>query len=68
MIVKLKKHFSGKEVMQNIKFTYDKTSKKRPAWIWVENLPKDVMFLSTRIDDKIHHYRIYLSTATPLFF
>ncbi len=52
---------------KNIKFVYDKTSEKRPAWIWVENLPQNVMFLNTRINGKIHHYRVYLSTSIPLF-
>lgn len=67
MKFKIKKSFSGKEVPKNIKFTYDKTSPKRPAWIYVKNLPKNVMFLSTRANGKIHHYRAYLSTTIPLF-
>jgi hypothetical protein len=67
MNVELKKYYSGKEVMIDVRFTYDNSSKKRPAWIWVENLPKDVMFLNTRIDNKIHHYITYLSTTIPLF-
>lgn len=67
MQVKIKKSFSGKEIPKNTKFIYDKTSKKRPAWIWVKNLPKNIMFLSTRVNGKIHHYRVYLSTTIPLF-
>lgn len=67
MQVKIKKTFSGKEVPKNTKFTYDKTSKRRPAWILLKNLPKNIMFLSTRIDGKINHYRVYLSTTIPLF-
>ncbi len=67
MQVKIRKYYSGKNIPKNTKFTYDKTSEKRPAWIWVENLPKNVMFLNTRINGKIHHYRVYLSTSIPLF-
>lgn len=67
MKFKIKKSFSGREIPKNIKFTYDKTSSKRPAWIYVKNLPKNVMFLSTRANGKIYHYRVYLSTTIPLF-
>ena len=67
MQVKIKKSFSGKEVPKNTNFTYDKTSKRRPAWILIKNLPKNIMFLGTRIDGKIQHYRVYLSTTIPLF-
>jgi len=67
MKVIIKHSYSGKEVPKSIRFVYEKTSKTRPAWIWVENLPKDVMFLSTRINGKIEHYRVYLSTEIPLF-
>lgn len=67
MNVKIRKLFLGEEVPNNIKFTYDKTSKKRPAWIFVKNLPEGVRFLGTRINGKIFYYRFYLSTTTPLF-
>ena len=67
MKLQIKKYFSGKEIPKNIQFTYDKTSSKRPAWIHVKNLRKNVMFLSTRANGKIHHYRVYLSTTIPLF-
>ncbi len=67
MQIKIKKSFSGKEVPKNTKFTYDKTSKRRPAWILIKNLPKNIMFLSTRIDGKNHHYKVYLSITIPLF-
>ena len=59
--------YSGKEIPKNIRFTNDKTSKKRPAWLLVKGLPKNVMFLSTRVNGKIQHYRVYLSTSIPLF-
>ena len=67
MKLQIKKSFSGREIPKNIKFTYDKTSSKRPAWIYVKNLQKNVMFLSTRANGKINHYRVYLSTTIPLF-
>ena len=67
MKLQIKKSFSGREIPKNTQFTYDKTSSKRPAWIHVKNLPKNVMFLSTRANGKIHHYRVYLSTTIPLF-
>ena len=67
MKFQIKKSFSGREIPKTIKFTYDKTSSKRPAWVYIKNLPKNVMFLSTRANGKIHHYRIYLSTTIPLF-
>lgn len=67
MKLQIKKSFSGREIPKDTKFTYDKTSSKRPAWIHVKNLPKNIMFLSTRANGKIHHYRIYLSTTIPLF-
>ena len=67
MKVIIKNSYSSKEVPESIKFTYDKTSETRPTWIWVENLPKNVMFLSTRINGRIEHYRAYLSTEIPLF-
>jgi len=65
--VEINKYYSGKISPESLKFTYDKSSKKRPAWIWVKELPKDVMFISTRINKKIEHYRVYLSTEVPLF-
>ncbi|MEK6861690.1 MAG: hypothetical protein AABY07_07000, partial [Nanoarchaeota archaeon] len=67
MRVKIKMSYSGKEIPKNIRFTNDKTSKKRPAWLLVKGLPKNVMFLSTRVNGKIQHYRVYLSTSIPLF-
>lgn len=67
MRVEIRKSFSGKNVPKNIKFIYDKTSKTRPAWIFVKNLQKNVRFLSTRINGHVYHYKIYLSTITPLF-
>jgi len=67
MKVIIKQSYSSKEVPKNIKFVYEKTNQTRPAWIWVENLPKNVMFLSTRINGKIEHYGVYLSTEIPLF-
>ncbi len=67
MDLKIKRCFSENEVPKNTKFVYDKTSKKRPAWIFVKNLPKDTMFLSTRVNGKIQYYRTYLTTEFPLF-
>jgi len=67
MEVEVRKYYSGKNLPKETKFVYDKESKERPAWIQVEGLPNDVMFLSTRINGKIHHYRIYLSLTIPLF-
>lgn len=67
MRVKIRRLFSGEEVPEKIRFIFDKTSKKRPAWILVKNLPKDVRFLGTRINGKIFYYRFYLSPTIPLF-
>lgn len=67
MKFEIKNLFLEKKYLKNIKFTYDKNSPKRPAWIYVKNLPKNIMFLSTRANEKIHHYRVYLSTTIPLF-
>jgi len=43
MQVELRKSFSGKIVLKNTGFTFDKTSKLRPAWIFVENLPRNII-------------------------
>jgi len=67
MKFQIKKSFSGREIPKNIEFIYDKTSSKRPAWVYVKSLPRNIMFLSTRANGKIHHYRVYLSTTIPLF-
>lgn len=68
MKVKVSRIYIGKEVNdKTIKVKYDKTSRKRPAWIFVEGLPKNVVHLGIRIDGNRYFYRIYLSPNTPLF-
>lgn len=67
MEVKLTRIYSGKKFPKEKKFIYDKTSKKRPAWILIKNLQKNIMFLNTKINGKIEHYRAYLSPDIPLF-
>jgi ubiquinone/menaquinone biosynthesis C-methylase UbiE len=52
---------------KNLKIEYDKTSKKRPAWIWVEGLSNQATFINVIIDGKRQHYKVYMSARTPLF-
>ncbi len=50
---------------KNLKIEYDKTSKKRPAWIKVKGLPEKVSFISVFLDKKsgkrTQGYRIYVN-------
>ncbi len=67
MQVKLRKIFTGVEPPKNTRFIFDKTSITRPAWIQLNNLPENIMFISTLINGKIQRYRNYLPTKNPLF-
>ncbi len=67
MQVKLKKIFTSMEIPKNTKFIFDKTSKIRPAWIKVNNLPKNTGFISLGINENKYHYRVYLPSVGPLF-
>lgn len=53
---------------KNLKLTYDKTSKKRPAWIWADGLEgQKVTFLRIRIGIRLFHYKTYMSSRLPLY-
>jgi len=53
---------------KNLKLTYDKTSKIRPAWIWVDGLEgQRVTFLRIRIGTRFFHYKAYMSSRLPLY-
>lgn len=67
MKVKISRMYAGKDVPKNIKVKYDKTSKRRPAWIWIGGLPQNIVHLSVRINGIIIFYRIYISSTIPLF-
>jgi len=66
MKLELRKFYTGKS-FESPKISYDKSSKKRPAWIYVKNLPESALFISTRVDGKIEHYKAYLSPEIPLY-
>ena len=62
MKVEISRMYIGKDIpKKDIKFMYDKTSENRPAWIWIENLPKDIVHISVRVNGEKKFYRIYLS-------
>lgn len=68
MKIEIFRMYVSKDVpKKRIKIKYDKTSKKRPAWIWIEGLPKNIFHLSVRINGVRTFYRIYLSPTIPLF-
>ena len=52
---------------KGLKISYDKTPKKRPAWMWVEGLPQGTTFINVLLDGKRQHYKVYLSPRIPLF-
>ncbi len=67
MEVKLRRIYTGKDAPQEAKIEYDKTSKKRPAWILVKNLPDNIVHLSVKVNENRIFYRIHLSSKVPLF-
>lgn len=52
----------------NAKITdYDKTSRKRPAWIQIKNLPPKSTFVMLRVNNKLQYYRAYLGSRAMLY-
>ena len=67
MKVEIRRIYVKKNINKNFKVKYDKTSKKRPAWIWIQDLPKNVAYISVRVNQNNIFYKTYLSSKIPLF-
>ena len=68
MDIDIYRSYTGKPVSSNnVKVEYDRSNKKRPAWIYIEGLPRNTFIISTRINNKIVLYKVYLTPKLPLF-
>ena len=68
MNVDIYRAYIGKPISKkSIKIEYDRSNKNRPAWIYVEGLPRNTFIISTRINNKIILYKTYLTPKLPLF-
>ena len=68
MKIKLNKIYVRRLKLPRVKIIeYDKSSKYRPAWIFIKGLPKRTAFVEVRLDDIPQQYRVWISTRIPLF-
>ena len=68
MDLDLRKIWVGKDPPKKARITdYDKTSRKRPAWIQIKGLPPKTSFISIRINQKLQRYMAYLGARTNLY-
>ena len=61
--------YIGKDISKErkLKIQYDKKGRKRPAWIKIEGLRKNVFQIAVRVNGKRIFYQIYLSPKIQLF-
>lgn len=56
-----------KDIPKNAKVVYDKSGKRRPAWVWVKGLPDDVVFIRLRVNGVRMLYQVYIDPNMPIF-
>lgn len=65
MKVQLRKIFLGRE--SNLKITFDKSGKTRPAWIEIKKMPEGVQFIYVRMNDGTPAYYVCWYPRMKLF-
>ncbi len=65
--IKILRAFVKRKNFHNLRVNYDKTSKKRPAWIEVNGLPKNTGFIVMRINGKRERYGFWISSKYNIF-
>ncbi len=58
--LKVRAIYTKKKKFSKLKVEYDKTSKVRPAWIYIKNLPEGTGYITIKLKDRLWRYRIYL--------
>lgn len=67
MKVEVFRMYAGRNIPKGAKIVYDKSGKKRPAWVWIKGLPNNIVFIRLRINGERMLYQVYIAPGMPVF-